>query len=118
MQTPFIPEFKKYGPLLLYKGFSKSLIKASFGSIFFYPLYDIFNGHIKNSPVAAMMSAIISTILLQPIDYMKVRQLYGQLFFFGWNLNSYFKGFSLNLGRIVPHFTITITCIEYFNKIL
>lgn len=145
MRTPFRPELKKHGLSLFYRGYSKTLIKSSIGSLCFFPLYDTFNGYIDNSSIAAMMSSVVSTIILQPIDYMKTRQIYGNFMFFQTNsidilskigiklftkntINNlqinhtnvnfiykvlpYFKGLSLNLGRVVPHFVITMTFID------
>lgn len=118
MHTPFLPELNKYGLRLFYRGYSKTLTKSTFGSIFFFPLYDIFKLHVHNNTLAAMMSAIISTTCMQPIDYMKTRHIYGQPFFSGWNIRPYFKGLSLNLMRVVPHFMVTMTVIEQCKKYL
>lgn len=116
MHTPFGPEFKRYGPFLLYRGYSKTLSKSMLGSLCFFPLYDTFNDHFNNPFIASMSSAVISTTIMQPIDYMKTRHVYGQSYFMGWHPRPYFKGLSLNLARIVPHFTLTMTMIEYFKR--
>jgi hypothetical protein len=115
MHTPFLPQLKLIGPSILYRGYSKTLAKYIIGSIFYFPLYDTFTNYMHPN-MAAMTSAVLSTILIQPIDYMKIRQVYGQPFFSGWNPHPYFKGLSLNLIRAVPHFTITMGMIEYFRQ--
>jgi len=116
MHTPFLSELKQYGPMLFYRGYSKTLIKSTIGSSCFFPLFDFFNQKTSNSGVAALYSSVISTIIMQPIDYMKTRHIYGQPFFTGWNPYPYFKGVSLNLSRVVPHFIITMTLIEWFKE--
>ena len=117
MQTSFIKAFKKIGIAIFYRGYSKSLLKSSIGSSCFFPFYDIFNEKIKNITLSAIFSATLSTTILQPIDYMKTRQTYG--LHYGYNPLMYFKGLSLNLSRVVPHFIITISIIEYMkNNIL
>lgn len=118
MHTPILPEFKKCGPILLYRGYSKALIKSIFGSTFYYPLYDTFNGYLHNNIASALLSGIISTSIMQPLDYMKTRHMYGKPFFCGWHPCPYFKGLTLNLARIVPHFTITMVLIEQFKRYL
>lgn len=115
MHTPFVPEFKKYGFGLFYRGYSKTFAKSSIGSVCFLPLYDMFNSHIGNSSTSAMLSAVISTSIMQPIDYMKTRHIYGQSFFSGWSPKPYFKGLTLNLARVVPHFVVTMTLIDWIR---
>lgn len=112
MNTPLIPEIRKHGPLLFYRGFSKTLVKSSIGSGLFFPLYDFFKKRTDNYITASLFSALISTTILQPVDYMKIRHIYGLPFFSGWHPKPYFKGLSLNLGRVVPHFIITMSIIE------
>jgi hypothetical protein len=100
---------------IFYRGYSKSLFKSSVGTSCFFPLYDIFNEKLQNNTLSALYSSILSTIILQPIDYMKTRQIYG--LHIGYNPIFYYKGLSLNLLRIVPHFMITIMVIEYLKNI-
>lgn len=105
--TPFTPKFS-----IFYRGYTKTLSKAAIGSTFFYPIYDTFNKY--TSPmIASMLSAIISTTLLHPIDYMKTRRVLDKKIDF----KSLYKGLSLNLFRVVPHFTITMTLISYIENI-
>jgi hypothetical protein len=115
MQTPFIAELKTYGPKLFYRGYSKSFSKSIAGATLVFPLYDISKQHISNITVAAIFSALISTILIQPLDYMKTRHVYGQSFSHGFHPTKYYKGLSVNLLRIIPHFIITMNVIEYIK---
>lgn len=116
MHTPFRPEFNKYGFRLFYRGYSKTFTKSSIGSVCFFPLFDLFNTYIENASLSAMCSAVISTSIMQPIDYMKTRHIYGQPFRSGWSLRPYFKGLTLNLARVVPHFVITMTLIDWLKS--
>lgn len=142
MHTPFTPELRKYGLKLFYRGYSKTLIKSSLGSVCFFPLYDMFNSYTNNSFIASILSATVSTTIMQPIDYMKTRQIYGNFIFFKQSplttlsnlfqhksqhthtyslyhhINPCFKGLTLNLSRVVPHFVITMMSIEGLNKLL
>jgi hypothetical protein len=115
MNQPFISVLKEKGVILLYRGYSKSLAKVSISSSCFFPIYDTIKDQHYPPIVASFLSAIISTTLMQPIDYMKVRHIYGLSYFNGFNPVTYFRGLSLNLLRVVPHFMITMSLIEYLS---
>lgn len=112
MNASFLNEMEKYGIKIFYRGYSKTLIKTSVGSACYFPMFDIFNKYMKNSTISAFMSAIVSTTILQPFDYMKTRHIYGLKF----SQQNYFKGLGLNLMRIVPHFIIVMNIIDYINR--
>lgn len=69
MNASFKNEFKIHGPKLLYRGYSKTFGKTAISSCLFFPLYDKIYENIGNSLTASMMSAIISTTIMQPLDY-------------------------------------------------
>jgi len=112
-----IKDIRSQGYKLLYRGYSKSLSKAVIGSSLFFPIYDMTQKRVNNPAISALVSSVISTTILHPIDYLKVRHIYGQELYQSWNPLRYYKGYILNLSRIVPHFIITMTCIEYFNRL-
>jgi hypothetical protein len=130
-QIPFLPELQKEGSRLFYRGYSKSLTKAVVGSTLFLPLFDKFNENFRNNSyihtvtsnetiitsMAAMSSSIISTTIMQPVDYMKTRHVlninYKHMI---GNFSLYFRGLSLNLARVVPHFVITMTSIKIIES--
>ena len=114
MATPLRPVFIREGCKFFYRGYKQTLIKTTCGSALFYPLFDIFHEY-TNAFLASVASAIVSTTLTQPIDYIKTRRMYG-LSLNGWNILPYYRGLSLNLGRVVPHFTITMTMIDYLKR--
>ena len=101
---------------VLYRGYSKTFFKAALGSCLFFPLYDFYYKKTENSLIAGFGSAVTSTTIMQPMDYLKTRHMYGQKLYHGWNsyytLKPYYKGLTLNLARIVPHFMITMYVIH------
>lgn len=116
MNQSFIQVLREHGLSLLYRGYSKSFAKVSIGSSCFFPIYDSIRelNHL-NPTIAAFSSAVVTTTLMQPIDYMKVRHIYGLSHFNGYHPLTYFRGLSLNLLRVVPHFIITMNLIEYLK---
>lgn len=100
----------------LYRGYSKSFGKVCLGSILFFPLYDNIKDKTNNPLISSFSTAILSTILIHPLDYLKTRHIYGlPLYEQKWKFSSYYKGVSLNLMRIVPHYTITMTLTNLFT---
>jgi Mitochondrial carrier protein len=108
--------FRKH-PVLLYRGYSKTIGKILVTSACFMPIYDFLLLHIETPMFASMISAIISTTLAHPLDYLKTRHTYGLSIWHGWNPRTYYKGLSINLLRVVPHFTITMSLISFLKKI-
>ena len=128
MKTPVVPELKKNGISILYRGYSKTFGKVCVGSSMFLPLYDYTNEKINNPFYASLTSSIISTTIIHPLDYLKTRQIYSMPLYSnnsdGYtsilkivyaNIKQSYKGLSLNLMRIVPHFTILMTTIEFLK---
>ena len=102
-----------------YRGYSKTLSKITVASSLFFPLYEhLRQDHSLSAPVASMATATISTLIMQPLDYAKTRQIYGlphSLTGQGpvvW-LRSYYKGVGLNCARVIPHFTIVMVLIDF-----
>lgn len=116
MNASFISEFKKVGLPLFYRGYSKSLTKVMISSSLFFPLYDYFKEHTSGSLSASFLSATASTLIMSPVDYLKTRHIYNQPLYQGLNPVHYYKGLSINLLRIIPHFMITMTIIDLLNK--
>ncbi len=102
--------------LVVYRGYTKTLSKIAVSSSLFFPLYDYSHHIVDNHIVASGISAITSTIIIHPLDYLKTRHMLGKNLYEGLNPLKYYKGISINLMRIVPHFIITMTCIEYLKK--
>lgn len=137
-------EIQMYGYRVLYRGYSKTLYKAIAGSGFFFPIYDLIKRETKHPLLSAFGSAIISTTLMHPIDYLKTRIIYNNanhhqtfinnlIIYIKYklfnnqnnsinvneirnNVKDCYKGLSLNLSRVVPHFVIMMSCMEYWNR--
>lgn len=99
----------------MYKGFSRNLTKATIGGASFFPIYDLTKSYTSNSILSSFVSAVISTTLMQPFDYAKVRKIYGKDL---GSIKNIYTGLSLNLLRIVPHFIITMYITENVSKSL
>ena len=108
---------KQNGVNLFYRGYSKSFGKVIVGSSLFFPLTDYFKNITNNNIVlASLCSAFVSTLIMHPLDYLKTRHVYGQQLFQGWNPIYYYKGLTLNMIRILPHFVIVMTGIDLMEK--
>ena len=117
MSTAIIPEVRKFGLTIFYRGYSKALNKVCVGSCLFLPLFDQFKQYAQsNVIVAAAASAIISTVIMHPLDYLKTRHIYGLPFYAGFNPRTYYKGITLNLLRVVPHFVIVMVIIDCLQR--
>lgn len=117
MNDPIIPKIKTLGLHFFWRGYSKTLLKYSVGSVCFLPIKDMLTPK-YGVLVASFLSAIISTTITQPFDYMKTRQIYGNSVNAGYNPLQYYKGLSLNLARVVPHFTITMVVVDMVSKFI
>ena len=102
---------------LVYRGYSKSFGKIVIGSVLFFPLYDLIKERTGDPFSASFFSAMVSTVAMQPLDYLKVRHIYNQSFNHGWRVKKYYKGITLNLFRVVPHFMIVMVLTERFKKL-
>lgn len=116
MNDSFMCKLRENGFGLFYRGYSKSFGKTVISSSMFFPLYETLNEYFEKPVVSSMLTAIISTTIMQPLDFLKTRHIYGLSLYNGLNLQHYYRGLSLNLMRIVPHFVITMTTIDFLNK--
>jgi len=113
----FRKELKTVGPKLFYRGYTKSLSKNIILTSIIFPFRDYFENHLENGIISSIISSFIATIILHPIDLLKVRQI-GGLSLYDSNIRYYYRGFHVNLMRTLPHFTITMFFIDKFNEIL
>lgn len=120
MNTPFMPEVRKHGIVLFYRGYSKTFFKVAVSSPLFFPLTSkfkkVFEGNEHGRYLAPLCASFISTVVMQPLDYLKTRHMYGLTLYTSSNPLTYFKGLGLNLFRIVPHFTILMTCLDLLGS--
>ncbi len=107
---------KDKGLSVLYRGYSKTFSKVLVGSALFFPLYDYGKQFFNNPIYASLFSSVVSTTIIHPIDYFKTRHIYGSSLIYDFNLRTYYRGYTLNLARVCPHFVITMTLTEYLQK--
>ena len=117
----FINELRKIGPSLMYRGYSKSLAKNIFLTALIYPFYDFYTATFSNFFIAAILSSITVTLILHPIDYLKIRHISGQNLYLDYSsipiyFKYYYRGLHINLIRIIPHFMITMFITENIKK--
>lgn len=109
---------------LLYRGYSKTFAKIAVSSTIFFPLYDTvkmkmikMEGNAAASTItASAISGSIACVIMHPIDYLKTRHMAGLQLYSGMNPRTYYRGLMLNMMRIIPHFVITMQCIEFMKN--
>ncbi len=120
MKTPIAPVLRKEGASVIYRGYSKTLSKVGLGSMLFFPIYDWLNKDFGwGQSAAAFGSAVMSTCIMQPVDYLKVRHLYHANTHLSWYVKKpweLYRGISLNLMRIVPHFCLVMVITETMRE--
>lgn len=130
MGKAFAPVVRQNGFKVLYRGYSKTFGKILLSSTLVFPLYETFMDQTHSPLLASASSAAISTCAMQPFDYLKTRQLYGndlkeksesiraRMSWYRHNVLTCYKGLHINLLRIVPHFAITMCVQEYIKEII
>lgn len=109
-------EFKKYGIKRFYFGLDKSWMKMVVGGCCFMPIYDYSLQYFQNPFYASILTALVSSSIVHPFDYMKTLKMANKSIPF--NISLFYKGISLQYSRIIPHFVITMCATEYLkNKI-
>ena len=122
MNSAVKSQINEHGLKVLYRGYSKSLVKVVTGSVLFFPLTDKFRSlsivkdPFINTFIASAGAAVVSTLVIHPVDYLKTRHVYGNAWTERWNPMAYYKGVSLNLLRVVPHFTIVMCIIHILGS--
>ena len=117
--TPLRPRILRF-----YRGYSTTLGKVLLASSLYFPIYDttqeLLAAKSKHQTLcnaaSAAISATISGTIIQPVEYLKTRLISGVPLLdsekpFPGQL---FRGLSLNLGRVIPHFVLTMTLTELF----
>lgn len=103
-------------PFIVYKGYSKTFGKTLITAPLFFPLQEELKTLTGSGMIGSILASTIATITMQPFDYLKNRQMYGNSLYDLPGIRPYFKGLSLNLFRIVPHFTIVMGMTDYLNN--
>lgn len=113
----FLSELKSIGPSLFYRGYSKSLTKNILLTSTVFPLYDFYKAKINNVIIASALASMTVTILIHPIDLLKVRQISNKELYLSFDklqstMKYYYRGVHINLMRVLPHFMITMVITE------
>ena len=116
MNLSMLSEVKTHGLKTFYRGYSKTFSKTILSGSMFFPLYDYSKAYLNNPLLASAFSGFVSATLMHPIDYLKTRHIAGLKLYDGLNPRTYYKGYSINLLRIVPHFVITMGVIEWVKE--
>jgi len=96
--------------------YSKLFIKSSISCSIYFPLYEKLGYYSQNKIINSVISASIATLIIHPIDYLKTRHIAGLPLYNGFKPINYYRGLTLNMTRIVPHFVITMYCIEKLSN--
>lgn len=100
------------GPKLMYRGYSKSLVRNIMVSSMLFPLYDFYTGVFPGSVILSSFCTSCSvTLILHPIDLLRTRHIsLGGAFNTDFNI---YRGLHLNMLRVVPTFMITMAITEH-----
>lgn len=117
----YIDEFKKTGYKLIYRGYSKSITKHISLTALVFPLYDFYKSKTNNILIACGLSSLTTTVVLHPIDFLKVRHISDKQLYYSFNnipdyFKYYYRGVHINLMRVMPHFMITMFLTEKIKK--
>lgn len=116
-------EIQNHGIRIIYRGYSKNLMKVVLTSSLLFPVYDQIKTYLNNyqkinSPlIASLTASLICTTIIHPVDYMKTVYITGNKMSHNFsfkNIFKYYRGYLLNLSRVTPHFMITMTLTEKF----
>lgn len=121
-QLSVINEIKTIGMPVLYRGYTKSLVKNVTLTSLIFPFYDFYQSKFSNSVVSAGLSVITSSMFLHPIDYLKIRHISNQNLYTNYQsithfVRYYYRGLHINLLRTIPHFVITMFLTEEIKKL-
>lgn len=96
-----------FNPKNIYGGWKQAISKNLMLGALLFPIND-FIGSYTSIPTAAILTSIVITPIIHPIDLLKRRAMVNQPLWLGWNPRPYYRGIHLNLLRCVPHFMITM----------
>lgn len=113
MGKMFNKDLKIVGPKLFYRGYSQTINKNVMLYSMLYPTYDFHRSRGCGSMESSIYTSLMTTCILHPIDFFKTRRMAGENIFINWNPRTYYRGFTLNLSRVMPHFLITMSIVDY-----
>lgn len=118
-KLPYWAPLRARGVWFMYQGYSKCFFKAVVGGVTYFPINDAVAHQFQGADsffgkvvLPSFCSAVISTLILQLPDFYRVRSSLGKK---DLPLKTSFRGLSLYLGRVVPHFTILISVTQWLE---
>lgn len=114
-------ELKNQGTHLIYRGFRYTVQKNMVLTGIIFPSYDLTKSCLTSAPyLAPIISSFLSTLLIHPFDVRKTRGIMGnhqtQSLSVKQKISYYYRGLHLSFMRSIPHFSITMWCIEFFKS--
>jgi len=122
------------GSSILYRGFSYTLQKNMMLTGIIFPSYDFIRGRLSKSDtisvqLAPIISSFFTTLLIHPLDVRKTRGIMGNHALPTFekqspvrsslrSLSYFYRGIHLSFLRTIPHFSLTMWCIEFFKSLL
>ena len=64
------------------------------------------------------MTSLIITPIRHPVDLLKRRRMAGEALWLGFNPINYYRGLIINLVRVTPHFTVTMSMISLVKGLM
>lgn len=112
---------KTFNTKIMYRGYSKSIIKSFMLGGLSFPLFDFSKKKVDNIVLATIITTIGSSVIIYPIEFMKVRHMaLDEKIKIEVNIRKYYSGFCMHLARCIPHFMILMSVTEkikhYINK--
>lgn len=110
-------ELQNNGLKMFYRGYSKSLTKSMIITSFLFPFYDFYKSKFDNIMIATTLSSLTMSLILQPFDLLKIRQISNKPLYIKRNsligyIKYFYRGYHINLMRIIPHFYLTMFLTE------
>ncbi len=115
MKKPLLNDIRNSGYRMMYRGYSKSFLKMMVMNSIFMPTYDFVNS-MTNVVTSSIVTSALTTLIVQPFDYLKTRHIAGLSLYNNKNISIYYKGLTLNMARNMPHTIITMYIIENCQK--
>ncbi len=97
----------------LYQGYTGSIAKNIVLYASLFPLFDYYQTLTPHFWLASLGTTLSVSLLIQPFDYYKVVSMANNQ---GKINKNPFRGFSLLLGRSVPHLFITMSLTKFLNN--
>lgn len=111
-------DFKSLNPKLYYQGYHASIYKNCVLYAILFPAYDYYKTIFDSTLVCSVLTTLTVSTIIQPFDYYKTVKMAGNNVKISIrDIKSFGRGFSLMLGKSIPHFLITMSITEKLKKL-